>query len=132
MSRSNINTLAINIIKNNILDELAIKFKGLDLDEDTMGEINKLVDDERCEEPKKSKKKTIKLHGPKREIAPENQCQRLMKNGNKCGSIRTNRITNSCWAHMTEKEKDEHRKGMTKKSSGKYSFHRAEEDKVDE
>jgi hypothetical protein len=128
--------LGLGIIKNSVLDSLEKSFRKLDLDDDTLATIIETIEIEKSVEeyPKKSKKKVINLDRPKREIAPQNQCQRKMKSGEKCRGIKTNNITNSCWGHMTAKEKEEHRLSKNKPavSGKKYSVHRKAEDDADE
>jgi hypothetical protein len=128
--------LGLGIIKNSVLDNLEKSFKKLDLDDDSLALVLETIENEKVIEdyPKKSKKKVIHLDRPKREIAPENQCKRKMKNGEKCRGIKTNNITNSCWGHMTAKEKEEHRLSKNKPtiSNKKHSLHRKAEDEADE
>lgn len=135
MTKNNIE-LGLGIIKNSILDNLEKSFRKLDLDEDVLAIINETIEKERVAEDtttRKSKKKVVRLDRPKREIAPENQCHRMMKNGEKCHGIKTNNITQSCWGHMTAKEKEEHRISKNKPAIGKkYALEREAEDEADE
>jgi hypothetical protein len=126
----------IGIIKNSILDNLEKHFKNLDLDDLTLTTIIETIENEKtaAEIPKKSRKKVINLDRPKREIAPANQCQRIMKNGEKCRGIKTNDVTKSCWGHMTPQEREAHRLSKSKPAvtGKKYSVHRKAEDEADE
>ena len=133
MTKNNID-LGLGIIKNTILDNLEKSFRKLDLSDDVLSAILETIDKEKAadEYPKKSRKKIINLDRPKREIAPENQCQRVMKNGQRCHGIKTNNITKSCWGHMTATEKEEHRMSKNKPSGKKYSLQRKREDEADE
>lgn len=133
MTKNNIE-LGLGIIKNTILDNLEKSFKKLDLGKEVDALIMEVIENEKAadEYPKKTKKKVINLDRPKREIAPENQCQRIMKNGQKCHGIKTNNITKSCWGHMTATEKEEHRMSKNKPSGKKHSVHRQLEDEADE
>jgi hypothetical protein len=134
MSKSNID-IGINIIRNAVLDSLYLKISTLNLDDDVLTRLNEALDEEKSNDtviPKK--KKQINFNHPKREIAPENQCTRTMKNGEKCKGIKTNDITQSCWGHMTAAEKEEHRlnKGKTPVGKKKYVAQRKAEDAVNE
>jgi hypothetical protein len=133
MTKNNIE-LGLGIIKNTILDNLEKSFKKLDLGKEVDALIMEVIETEKAadEYPKKSKKKVINLDRPKREIAPENQCQRIMKNGQRCHGIKTNNITKSCWGHMTATEKEEHRMSKNKPSGKKHSLQRQLEDEADE
>jgi hypothetical protein len=133
MTKNNID-LGLGIIKNTILDNLEKSFRKLDLSEDVNNLILEVIEKEKAAEeyPKRSRKKVINLDRPKREIAPENQCQRIMKNGQRCHGIKTNNITKSCWGHMTASEKEEHRMSKSKPSGKKYSLQRKLEDDADE
>jgi hypothetical protein len=66
------------------------------------------------------------------DVLGANQCQRFMKNGQRCHVIKTNNITKSCWGHMTSTEKEEHRMSKNKPSGKKYSLQRKLEDEADE
>jgi hypothetical protein len=134
MSKSNID-IGVSIIRNAVLDNLLIKLSNLNLDEDVMSVLTQSIEEEKSNDtviPKK--KKQISFNHPKREIAPENQCTRMMKNGEKCKGIKTNDITQSCWGHMTAAEKEEHRlnKGKTPVGKKKYVAQRKAEDAVNE
>jgi hypothetical protein len=134
MKKNNID-YGLGIIKNTILDDLEKSLSKLGLDDDIHAMIIEVIENEKSvDEPKKSRKKVINLDRPKREIAPENQCQRKMKTGEKCKGIKTNNITKSCWGHMTSKEKEEHRLSKNKPvtTGKKYSLHRKAEDEADE
>lgn len=134
MTKNNIE-LGLGIIKNTILDNLEKSFRQLDLSEDVSAMVLEVIEKEKSAEeyPKKSKKKkVINLDRPKREIAPENQCQRVMKNGQRCHGIKTNNITKSCWGHMSATEKEEHRMSKTKPTGKKHSLQRKLEDEADE
>ena len=96
----------VGIIKNAILDNIIERIKLLDLDEQSYTKLTEVFDDEKANVSIR-KKKNEKEDKPKKVIPSERQCTRRSKNG-KCGAIRTNDVTKSCWAHMSQAEKDEH------------------------
>jgi hypothetical protein len=134
MSRSEI-TVGVNIIRNAILDELIGKIADIDISDDAKDVVAAMLAEEKTAD-KRKKKRVVNLDAPKRTIPEENQCTRLMKNGEKCRAIKTNDITGSCWGHMTAAEREEHKtnKEHAKIAIGKkkYTAQRKAEDDVDE
>lgn len=126
--------IAINIIKNDILDDIVAKVKNLHIDDESIEIVVDAILNEKKQTPIK---KTSTITRPKKEIPIERQCTRTAKNGNKCTGIRTNNITKSCWSHMTPAEKAEHtdskkNEPSTSKGKMKYTFERQKEDEADE
>ena len=98
----------VGIIKNAILDNVIERIKLIDLNEQVYVKVVEIIEDEKVGVSiRKKKREVYDLDKPKKVIPSERQCTRQSKNG-KCGAIRTNDVTKSCWAHMSQAEKDEH------------------------
>jgi hypothetical protein len=129
--------LAINIIKNDILDDIVEKINKLHIDDETMEIVVNAVLSEKKDTTTTTKRKIPTTTRPKKEIPLDRQCTRTAKNGTKCCGIRTNNITKSCWSHMTPAEKAEHtdskkNEPSTSKGKMKYTLEREKEDEADE
>ncbi|CAO3620942.1 unnamed protein product [Cunninghamella echinulata] len=125
----------VGIIKNAILDNIIERVKLLDLDENAYMKIMAIFDDEKENiSIRKKKREVYDLDKPKKVIPLERQCTRKSKDGKACGAIRTNDVVKSCWAHMSQAEKDEHMemKKSNVKTSNKYKIRREAEDMADE
>jgi hypothetical protein len=124
----------VGIIKNAIIDNIIERIKTLDLDEDTYLKVVNVFDDEKADVSIRKKKNEVN-DKPKKVIPKERRCTRKSKDGKTCGALRTNDVTKSCWAHMSQAEKDEHmelKKSSGSKTSNKYKIKRDVEDNVDE
>jgi predicted RNA-binding protein with RPS1 domain len=97
----------VGIIKNAIIDNIIERIKTLDLDEETYLKVVNIFDDEKADVSIRKKKNEVN-DKPKKVIPKERRCTRKSKDGKTCGALRTNDVTKSCWAHMSQAEKDEH------------------------
>ena len=129
--------IAVNIIKNDILDNIVEKIKNLHIDDESIEIVVETLLKEKKEITNTKRKLPNNTRRPKKEIPLDRQCTRNAKNGNKCSGIRTNNITKSCWSHMTPTERIEHseskkNEASTSKGKMKYTLEREKEDEADE
>lgn len=106
--------LAVNIIKNAVLDDIIESISMLDLKGEDINTIISCIAHKKSSNTKLSITSKTKQKTKRREISSDRQCTRYTKTGQPCRSMRTN--DTSCWGHMTPDEKMYHRKDIEQSS----------------